>query len=402
MLWFVLILQLSFFSIEMPSNERKKCITFVLMACRKLTYQNLETPLKVVYKKPIENEKGVQRFVSVDPLASKFPFYTPYQYTGNNPITFTDLDGKETIDNDTTGVKTNGQQNSMSHSTYTENKDENGNISSRTSEKTSLNQNEDGTFTLSHEKSLQLFDTEGNVGDFYMKSYSETVDSYAQLSDEGRGITDNLMSNTGLEVPSKSISENNFPISIENTDIELASPQVSDPLSDGINIAGIASDAAEYNSNATWGKYKNSKGKISKIESLKQSKGIKYGKQGNIKDWGATKKLSKHASKAIRRAKIFRSAGRALGYLSIAYDVINVIRNRGKGAGKAAVNIGFTALAIWGGPVGAAISGVYYAVDIFYPGGWKGLFHNFVDNIMKTHNLHTKDGVMTAPWLYGK
>jgi RHS repeat-associated protein len=35
------------------------------------------------------------RFVSVDPLSSKYPFYTPYQYAGNKPINFIDLDGKE-------------------------------------------------------------------------------------------------------------------------------------------------------------------------------------------------------------------------------------------------------------------------------------------------------------------
>lgn len=50
------------------------------------------------------------RFVSVDPLKDKFPFYSSYQYTGNNPVTFTDLDGNETTDNETTNVKTNGQQ----------------------------------------------------------------------------------------------------------------------------------------------------------------------------------------------------------------------------------------------------------------------------------------------------
>ncbi|WMJ75317.1 RHS repeat-associated core domain-containing protein [Cytophagaceae bacterium ABcell3] len=50
------------------------------------------------------------RFINIDPLAAKFPFYTPYQYSGNNPITFYDLDGQETSDNDNTGTPTNGQQ----------------------------------------------------------------------------------------------------------------------------------------------------------------------------------------------------------------------------------------------------------------------------------------------------
>jgi RHS repeat-associated protein len=35
------------------------------------------------------------RFVSVDPLAAKYTYYTPYQYAGNRPINFIDLDGAE-------------------------------------------------------------------------------------------------------------------------------------------------------------------------------------------------------------------------------------------------------------------------------------------------------------------
>ena len=35
------------------------------------------------------------RFVSVDPLQFKYPIYTPYQYAGNKPISYIDLDGLE-------------------------------------------------------------------------------------------------------------------------------------------------------------------------------------------------------------------------------------------------------------------------------------------------------------------
>ena len=35
------------------------------------------------------------RFLSVDPLTGKYPFYTPYQFAGNMPIKFIDLDGLE-------------------------------------------------------------------------------------------------------------------------------------------------------------------------------------------------------------------------------------------------------------------------------------------------------------------
>ncbi len=35
------------------------------------------------------------RFVSVDPLQFKYPYYTPYQYAGNKPVSYIDLDGGE-------------------------------------------------------------------------------------------------------------------------------------------------------------------------------------------------------------------------------------------------------------------------------------------------------------------
>jgi len=35
------------------------------------------------------------RFISVDPLKDQYPHYTTYQYAGNKPITFIDLDGRE-------------------------------------------------------------------------------------------------------------------------------------------------------------------------------------------------------------------------------------------------------------------------------------------------------------------
>ena len=38
---------------------------------------------------------SIVRFFSVDPLAPSFPWYTPYQFAGNKPIMFIDLDGLE-------------------------------------------------------------------------------------------------------------------------------------------------------------------------------------------------------------------------------------------------------------------------------------------------------------------
>lgn len=38
------------------------------------------------------------RFLSVDPITKDYPWYTPYQFAGNNPIKFIDLDGAEPHD----------------------------------------------------------------------------------------------------------------------------------------------------------------------------------------------------------------------------------------------------------------------------------------------------------------
>jgi RHS repeat-associated protein len=38
------------------------------------------------------------RFLSVDPLFKSYPWYTPYQFAGNNPVRYIDLDGLEEID----------------------------------------------------------------------------------------------------------------------------------------------------------------------------------------------------------------------------------------------------------------------------------------------------------------
>ena len=37
-------------------------------------------------------------FLSVDPLTNKFAWFTPYQYAGNSPLRFIDLDGEEPLD----------------------------------------------------------------------------------------------------------------------------------------------------------------------------------------------------------------------------------------------------------------------------------------------------------------
>jgi RHS repeat-associated protein len=50
------------------------------------------------------------KFLSVDPLQKQYPFYTPYQFSGNTPIQATDLDGLEEIHFNLTFNKDNKPQ----------------------------------------------------------------------------------------------------------------------------------------------------------------------------------------------------------------------------------------------------------------------------------------------------
>ena len=65
------------------------------MGCIKLDILQTEfTGLKVVYKNAEPQQECVQRFLSVDPLASDAPGWTPYRFGFNNPIRYTDPDGR--------------------------------------------------------------------------------------------------------------------------------------------------------------------------------------------------------------------------------------------------------------------------------------------------------------------
>jgi RHS repeat-associated protein len=63
------------------------------MGYLKLTYQNFEPTLKVVYKNGSFEGSTVQRFLSVDPLASERSWMSPYNFVQNNPINRVDPDG---------------------------------------------------------------------------------------------------------------------------------------------------------------------------------------------------------------------------------------------------------------------------------------------------------------------
>jgi len=64
------------------------------MGCLKLTYKPLLQVLRTRKGTPSREAKVVQMWLSVDPLAEKYPNESPYIYTGNNPVNFVDPDGR--------------------------------------------------------------------------------------------------------------------------------------------------------------------------------------------------------------------------------------------------------------------------------------------------------------------
>jgi len=84
------------------------------MGCQRIDMlRNPASSLKVAYRAGSDFKKllgkalvygfriynpGIARFLSVDPLTREYSHYTPYQFSGNKPIRFIDLDGKEEAD----------------------------------------------------------------------------------------------------------------------------------------------------------------------------------------------------------------------------------------------------------------------------------------------------------------
>lgn len=60
-----------------------------------MVYSKEENPEMIA--KLEQEEKDKFRFLSIDPLAKQFPFYTPYQFAANSPIAAIDMDGMESF-----------------------------------------------------------------------------------------------------------------------------------------------------------------------------------------------------------------------------------------------------------------------------------------------------------------
>ncbi|PKO97546.1 MAG: hypothetical protein CVU14_10755, partial [Bacteroidetes bacterium HGW-Bacteroidetes-9] len=89
-----------FFQLKKPSIEKKNYHIFTnrnpaQMGCQKLQYYSAQIPFYLWNPEPVKEraENVVQMWLSVDPMADKYPNLSPYNYCMNNPIMLIDPNG---------------------------------------------------------------------------------------------------------------------------------------------------------------------------------------------------------------------------------------------------------------------------------------------------------------------
>jgi RHS repeat-associated protein len=158
----------------------------------------------------------IARFVSVDPLQHKYPHYTPYQYAGNKPISYIDLDGLEEAKTPDT-IQTN--------TTKTINQ-VNGEVTSKTMTKSTITATKDGSVSLSTESGTQYF-TNGSPNGNY--SYEFKTFEFSSPQQQGIGYEGVSADNTNIVRPTFNYDiakPNQFPQPLGNINTEQL-PQTS-------------------------------------------------------------------------------------------------------------------------------------------------------------------------------
>jgi hypothetical protein len=315
--------------------------------------------------------------VSVDPLQFDYPQLTPFNYAGNKPATHIDIDGLQSTGDE--------KHNTFSDQSYIINQNEEGEVISVSIYKTNIVLNENGEIIS------------GDI-DYEEHSSLYSLENSGLLNSLDKDVRDSLLKelysiNSLLDLQRKEF------VTL-SSDKESDRKSQNDKLSVGLNIADRAMDILENTARATWGKYKNAKGAVVSLKELKGWKGS-FSSQGNVSKFRNVKYLSNHAKDAIKYAKYMKYGGYVTSGLGLGYDIY--LSSTGQqGWDKTGVNAFFTCVGIWGGPIGIAVSFVYFGVDAAVDGGWSTVGTEVFNRNMDIHNNNIRQGVMGAPHLFGK
>ena len=82
------------FMLKIPNPDATSEIALVGIAPNEGKYYLFDAANEVIQEDTLVGDE-LSRFLSVDPLTRSYPWYTPYQFAGNSPLKFIDLDGLE-------------------------------------------------------------------------------------------------------------------------------------------------------------------------------------------------------------------------------------------------------------------------------------------------------------------
>jgi len=80
--------------LKIPNPDATSDIALIGIAPNEGKYYLFDAANEVIQEDTLMGDE-VARFLSVDPLTRSYPWYTPYQFAGNSPLKFIDLDGLE-------------------------------------------------------------------------------------------------------------------------------------------------------------------------------------------------------------------------------------------------------------------------------------------------------------------
>jgi RHS repeat-associated protein len=281
------------------------------------------------------------RFISVDPLSSKYAQLSPYNYADNNPINDYDIDG----------MQNNNSANSE------------GSNPSNSPAKSSENKNNGSVNVVIHQ--VKSGETLSKIA----KEYNTTVDALAKTNN----ISDPDKIQTGQKLNVGSITpivQNNLTAKInfsfqtiqqDNTTVVKQPLVFTSSKSNAYTWKNFSSDASKVNWGLSLG--------ATALENTSGSFRLGTTKLGFSPKYYSNAWTGNQYAKTFNIGKIGKLFSRGLVGVGIGIDYISYKRGELSGA-KFSLNTGVGLYGLTG--IGTIPAMLYFGVDAFYPGGWLG------------------------------
>jgi len=291
-------------------------------------------------------DPAAPRFWQIDPLADQRASMTPYNYVSNNPI----------VRIDPTGMLDDWYQSEAGDYVY------------------------DADLTADN-ASERLSGNETYLGESYSIKVTQNGEQIGNVNLNANGSADFTTTDGQITEFNDMTVDMGFS---SGHKIMAGNYQNGDMFSKGNFIAGAVATGLE-----------NTRGSF-RFGTTKQGLSPKY--YGN--SWGGNQ-----YAKTFNIGKI----GTGLGYLGFGaglikdgYGVFQYYNDPGSQnavhPGKAGLNTTMGSIGLYGGPIGAAVSGFYFGVDAFYPGGWTGALNYSGSLLEQNQAIHGSGFNLYKDW----